>query len=355
VQQPGRAGGEQGAEAELIGEPEESDRALDAQALPVADPDVTDPGPPPAEPEPPGDNDEGDAGPPADQPEPEAGSRNRTARFAWWAVAIILIAVVVLVIYALTRSTEQEDVAHPAPTDAGVMSALASVPRATFDAVGALPPPSVVMVPPSVVKNQPPLVAEGRPEVLFAGADFCPFCAVERWPLIVALSRFGHFAVLHNMQSAPASAFPGIQTFTFTGTSYTSQYVTLTGVELYSDGTDADGVYTRIASLSPDQQALIDRYRSAGSTASLPGSYPFVDIGNKMVTSAAAFSPALLMHLSQAAIAGGLATAQGPAAQAIVAAANQLSAGICAATGQQPARVCASKGVRSASFSLGAH
>ena len=47
---------------------------------------------------------------------------------------LLVVAVVVLVIYALTRSTEQEDVAHPAPTDAGVMSALASVPRATFDA-----------------------------------------------------------------------------------------------------------------------------------------------------------------------------------------------------------------------------
>jgi hypothetical protein len=317
----------------------------------MADPDVTDPGPPPAEPAPP----DGGAGggPRPDQPAPEANSRNRTARFAWWAVAVISAAVVVLVIYALTRSTEQEDVAHPAPTDVGVVSALGSVPRATFDALGSTPPPTVTLVPPTVVKGQPLLAAAGKPEVLYVGADFCPFCAAERWPLIVALSRFGHFGTLHNMQSAPASAFPSIQTFTFTATTYASRYVTLTGVELYSDGTDADGVYTRIASLSAQQQALIDRYRSAGSTGALPGSYPFVDIGNRMVTSAAAFSPALLMHLSQATIAGSLAGAQGPAGQAIVAASNQLSAGICLATDQQPARVCASKGVRSASLALG--
>lgn len=320
----------------------------------MAEPDVTDPGPPPAEPGSPDGGGEGDAGPRVDQPAPGTSSRNRTARFAWWAVVIISIAVVVLVIYALTRSTEQEEVAHPTPTDAGVVSALASVPRATFDAVGATPPPSVAMVPPAVVKDQPQLAAAGKPEVLYVGGDFCPFCAAERWPLIVALSRFGHFIALHNMQSAPASAFPGIQTFTFTGTSYTSRYVTLTGVELYSNGTDADGVYTRIASLSAQQQALIDRYRSAGSSGTLPGSYPFVDIGNKMVTSAAAFSPALLMHLSQAAIVGDLAAAQGPAGQAIVAASNQLSAGICLATDQQPVRVCSTKGVRSASLSLGA-
>lgn len=319
----------------------------------MADPEVTDPGSPPQEPASPDEGGEGDPDPRED-PAPAPATRNRTAQFAWWAVVIISIAVVVLVIYALTRSTEQEDVAHPAPTGPGVLSALASVPRATFDAVGGTPPPSVAMVPPTVVRDQPPLTADDKPEVLYVGSDFCPFCAVERWPLVVALSRFGHFGLLHNMQSAPLSAFPSIQTFTFTGTSYTSRYLTLTGVELYSDGTDADGVFTRIGALTAQQLALIDRYRNAGSTGALPGSYPFVDIGNKTVTSSAAFSPGLLMHLSQATIVGDLAAAQGPAGQAIVAAANQLSAGICLATGQQPVRVCASEGVRSASLSLGA-
>lgn len=313
---------------------------------------MTEPGSPPAEASPKGEG-EDDTGPRKDRPSPEPISRNRTARFAWGAVVLISIAVVVLVVYALTRSTEQEDVDHPTPTAPVVVTALTSVPPATFDAVGATPPPSVTMVPPTVVKEQPLLTAAGKPEVLYVGGDFCPFCAAERWPLIVALSRFGRFTTLHNMQSAPASAFPGIQTFTFSRTAYTSRYVTLTGVELYSDGTDADGVYTRIATLSAQQQALIDHYRSVGSSGTLPGSYPFVDIGNKAVTSAAAFSPALLMHLSQADIVGDLAAAQGPAGQAIVAASNQLSAGICMATGQQPVKVCSSKGVRSAALSLG--
>ena len=49
------------------------------------------------------------------------------------------------------------------------------------------------------------------------GAEFCPFCAAERWPLIVALSRFGRFTTLHNMQSAQLSVFPAIQTFSFVG------------------------------------------------------------------------------------------------------------------------------------------
>lgn len=279
--------------------------------------------------------------------------RNRTARFAWGAVVVILIAVISLVVYALTSTTPAQSEAHPAPTAAGIVSELSSVPAATFDSVGATPTPSVPMVAPTVLVGQPPLTASGKPEVLFVGAAFCPFCAAERWPLIVALSRFGRFTRLHDMQSAPNSVFAGTQTFTFADVSYTSRYVTLTGVELYSDGTDVNGTFTRIASLTPGQQALVDRYRGAGPPGTLPGEFPFVDIGNRLVTSTASFSPAVLSRLSQATIAGDLAQAQGPAGQAIVAAANQLTAGICMSSGQRPARVCASRGVRSAAATLG--
>ena len=143
---------------------------------------------------------------------------------------------------------------------------LTSVPRTTFDAVGATTTPPIPLQAPTVLAGQPPLAAHGRPEVLFVGAEFCPFCAAERWPLIVALSRFGHFGRLYNMQSAPQSVFPGIQTFTFWGTTYTSRYVTLTGVELYSDGTDADGSFARLDTLDAAQQAVLDRYRGAGTS-----------------------------------------------------------------------------------------
>ncbi len=295
---------------------------------------------------------------PADQPatddrstpvQPAPPSSNRTTRFAWGAIAVILLAVIVLVIYALTSTTPAQSVAHPSPTAAGIVSQMSTVPAATFDSVGGTPTPAIPTVPPTLLVGQPPLAAGGKPEVLYVGAAFCPFCAAERWPLIVALARFGTFTTVRNMQSSPNSVFPAIQTFTMAGTRYTSRYVTLTGVELYSDATDADGVFTRIASLTTAQKALVARYGGLGS----PGTYPFVDIGNRLVTSTSTFSPAILVRLSQATIAGDLAQAQGPPGQAIVAAANQLTVGICLATGQQPAGVCASRGVRAAALTLG--
>lgn len=298
--------------------------------------------------------DDGD-GPPAPAPPPQDGPlpvpANRTATFAWVAVLVILVGVIALVVYALTDTTPAQSVAHPAPTATDVVGQLSAVPSATFDDVGGSTTPSVSMTPPTLLTGQPPLTSAGKPEILFVGADFCPFCAAERWPLIVALSRFGRFRHLANMQSTPQSVFPGIQTFTFTGTTYTSPYVALTAVELYSDTPGANGVFTRIDTLDPAQQALVGKYRGT-ATGALPGSYPFVDIANRAVTSTAAFSPTLLLHLSQATVAGDLAQAQNPAGQAVVAAANQLTAAICLATRQRPGRVCASKGVRDAAATL---
>ena len=305
---------------------------------------------------------EGDQDPPASQPDAQAVAgapaptptpQTRTVRFAWGAVVVILIGVVVLVTYALTDATPAQQVAHPPATSAGTLTQLASVPLATFDAVGATTTPPVSLQAPTVLEGQPPLVAGGKPEVFFVGAEFCPFCAAERWPLVVALSRFGRFTRLYDTVSSPASVFPSIQTFTFTGSTYTSPYVTLTGVELYSNGIDANGAFARIAALTPAQQALVDRYRSPAASGAPGSDYPFLDIGNTMATSTSAFSPTLLVHQSQAGIVGALAQAQVPEGQAIVAAANQLTAGICQATGQRPTRVCTSAGVRAAATAMG--
>jgi len=278
--------------------------------------------------------------------------RNRTARFAWWAVAVIIVAVIALVTYALSDTPVTQQTVHRSVAAGDVTAQVANVPPGVYDAVGT-DAPDTTLVPPTVLTGQPTLTAAGKPEVLYVGAEYCPFCAAERWTLIAALSRFGHFSQLKNMQSAPLSVFPGTQTFSFVGASYSSRYVAFVGVELYSDAVDAEGAFSRIATLTPVETLAVARYgKRPGPTAS-PGTFPFVDIGNRVVTSTSGFSPAILVKQSQAAIAGGLNQADDPITQAIVASANDLTAGICAITGHQPGSVCTSKGVRDASAALG--
>jgi hypothetical protein len=277
--------------------------------------------------------------------------RNRTAQFAWGAVAVILAAVIALVTYALTDPPVPRQTVRRATTAPDVVAQLAKVPPSVFDAVGASAP-DTTLVAPTVLSGQSLLRAGGKPEVLYVGAEYCPFCGSERWPLIVALSRFGYFTGLKNMQSAPLSVFPATQTFSFVGSTFTSRYLSFVGVELYSDAVNAEGAFARITTLTPVEALALARYGSRRGSGASPGTYPFVDIGNRMVTSTSAFSPAVMVKQSQAAVAGGLSQADNPITQAVVASANQLTAGMCAVTGQQPVRVCTSKGVRDAVTSL---
>ncbi len=287
--------------------------------------------------------------------------RTRSAVLAWSAVVVILLGVVGLVTYALTHVPTPATVTQTARTSPAVLTTLSTVPTTTFDAVG-VTVPGTELVAPQVVDGQPVLTSGGKPEVFVVGAEYCPFCAAERWPLVVALSRFGRFTALHDATSSSSSVFPGTPTFSFAKVRYSSAYLTFTGVELYSSQIGADGTFIRIATLTPAQAALVAHSTGAAGTSS--GSAPFVDVAGRLVTTTSAFSPALLADQSQAQIAGDVAalpagrstprsSATPPTGQAIVAAANQLTAGICASTGQQPASVCSSKGVRIADQSLG--
>ena len=40
----------------------------------------------------------------------------------------------------------------------------------------------------------PALTSGGKPEMLYIGAEWCPYCAAERWAMAVALRRFGTFS-----------------------------------------------------------------------------------------------------------------------------------------------------------------
>jgi hypothetical protein len=147
--------------------------------------------------------------------------------------------------------------------------------------------------------------------------------------------------------------FPDIQTFSFVGSTYSSRFLAFAAVELYSDAVDAQGAFTRIATLAPVQALAVAHYGERPGTSASPGTFPFVDIGNRMVTSTSGFSPAVLVKQPQEGIAGGLTQATDPVTEAVVATANQLTAGLCAVTGQRPESVCAGKGVREAAASVG--
>ncbi len=74
---------------------------------------------------------------------------NRTARFAWGAVVVILVAVVVLIVYALTDAPVTQLTVHRATTSSSVMAEAGQGPRSPSSTPSAAPPPTPSSWPPT--------------------------------------------------------------------------------------------------------------------------------------------------------------------------------------------------------------
>ena len=68
--------------------------------------------------------------------------------------------------------------------------------------------------------------------MLYEGAEYCPFCAAERWAMVMALSKFGTFWGLKLTNSSVSDFAPDTATFSFYGSTYTSKYLAFKPVEL---------------------------------------------------------------------------------------------------------------------------
>ncbi len=199
-----------------------------------------------------------------------------------------------------------------------------------------------------------PLTSGGKPEIVYVGADFCPYCAALRWPLIVALSRFGSFSGLSPARSGIANGagqaepYPATPTWTFYGSAYSSPYLTFTAVETNTSVPDATtGGYTALQTPTGAQQALMAKYDPSSGI-------PFVDIGNAYVqlSTLAPYGPQSLQGKTWSQITAALRDPSSALAKQIDASANYLTAAICKVTGNQPATAC-TPAVRSLQGRLG--
>jgi hypothetical protein len=255
--------------------------------------------------------------------------RNRVL-LASGAVVVVIAVVVGFIVFKANSKPATSSGPSNGPTGTALSQVIAqttSVPASTLAAVGA----GSVTTPPKAVTG-PALTSGGKPETLYIGAEYCPYCAFERWGMVVALSRFGTFAGLHTVHSSSTDVYPNTPTFTFHGSTYTSKYVTFTPVEETTNVPQGNG-YTPLQSPTPAQQALLNKYDPSGSI-------PFVDFGNKYTIVGASASPQVLAGKSWQTIASSLHDPASPIAQAVLGTANYMTAALCKMTSNQPASVC---------------
>jgi Domain of unknown function (DUF929) len=265
--------------------------------------------------------------------------RNRLL-LAGGAVVVVVAVVLVFVLLEGGNGSSGGSTASPGPTGTALTTLttqVTSVPDTALAAVGS----GAVTARPSTISGAA-LTSGGKPEMLYIGAEYCPYCAAERWAMIVALSRFGTFSGLATIRSAAhngagqAEPFPSTPTWTFANSSFTSKYLTFTPVEEYTNIPDpSTGGYTTLMNLTSEQQALITKYDAANQ-----GAIPFIDFGNKFMSVGATYDPGVLSGLTWSQIATDLHTPTSSVAKSVLGAANYTTAAICGITNDQPAAVC---------------
>jgi len=255
-------------------------------------------------------------------------------------VIIILAVFGYLIFHGNSRSSSKTNSAttqtgdKPAP--ASLINQIANVPEKTLDQIGV----GLTESQPIPIKA-PSLTLNNKPEIFFQGADFCPYCATERWALIQALSRFGTFSNLQETHSSTTDVFPGTKTFSFYKSSYTSQYISFVPLEMYTNIASASGGYTVLETPTKSEQALINKYNNSPYVpADEAGSIPFIDYANQFLTVGATYSPAVLQGLSRHQIANDLYNPNSKVAKGVDGAANTITAVICKITNNHPANVC---------------
>jgi hypothetical protein len=217
-----------------------------------------------------------------------------------------------------------------------VLTEITSLPQSEFDSIGQGSASNLIKPVSGTVLTG----ATGKPEVFYEGAEYCPYCAAERWAMIIALSRFGTFTGLQTTTSSSTDIYPNTVTFTFRSATYTSQYIDFRPVET------SDRNQSPLQTPTSAEQVLVSRYDSAGTI-------PFVDFANRYTFTGAMYSPDLLggMHWQDVAVA--VQNPDSTQAKAIVGSANLITAAICRITGDQPAAVCSTASVQALEKKLG--
>jgi hypothetical protein len=257
-------------------------------------------------------------------------------------VVLLVIAAIIGIFFFLSKQSTSD--VSPTPTtqaaaSSAVLQAVTNVSPAVFASVGTggqekvLAPLKGSTTPPAL--NGP----SGKPEFFYAGADYCPFCAAQRWAIVVALSRFGTFSKLNQTTSSATDSFPNTATFSFYQNVYTSQYIYFDSLEQTTNQPDGAGGYTALQTPTAEQQNLIQTYDGPPYLTSA-SSIPFIDIANQYAMQGANYSPQVLATLSMEDIANKLSDPSSDVTKGIVGSANYLTAAICLVTNEQPASVC---------------
>jgi hypothetical protein len=298
-----------------------------------------------------------------------AANKRRSNKTSFTVIGIVIVIAAVFIVIAVTSGSKPPKTAPNGvasgqdPVAASItrmVDPVATIPISVYNSVGVYGQ----TLPEIVTKGQAALTSASLPQVLYVGAEYCPYCAMTRWSIVAALSRFGTFKNLKMTSSANSDG--NIPTFSFLRSTYTSPYFVFTPYE------SLDRNQNTLQATPSWATALYTKYDGNEQTAAPAAPFnpgrvgiPFFDFGNKLISSGA---PGFLNPVYDALTGGGPASTTAAAAAIIansmhdpstaeasaigakylIALANYFSANICTLDGGKPANVCGSSGVMAA-------
>jgi hypothetical protein len=304
---------------------------------------------------------------------PPAHSTGRTAGIFGGAFVVCAVVVIFLVSLLSGPSGTAGSAVPFRPAPAAYVTAVTTVSPSQLAAaglgVGQASPTGVFVATPKQALIKDP--GTGLPVLVYVGAEYCPYCAASRWPLTIALSRFGKFTGLEIGASSPVDAYASTRTLSFAKATYTSPYLVFDSNELVSNvcavkivsNTCPEDNYTAIKTPSVRDQKLFTTYDTAPYFQTT-GGIPFLDWGGVWVSSGSLYLPntinlgdsttALGWHpMSWQEIINNIqATPLTPAAEAILGSANLYTGAICTMTHGKPGSVCDTPVVKQAEKAL---
>jgi hypothetical protein len=283
-------------------------------------------------------------------------NQNQSNMRQWLLVGGALVIIVIIIGGFIFLSNQQSGGSTGGSTKASsqVFNAVTNVDSNVLIAVGT----GGVQNPLHAVSGPPPILVgpTGKPQFLYIGAEYCPYCAAERWSTVVALSHFGTFDKLYQTTSSSSDIYPSTPTFTFYtghygGSFYTSKYVDFVPVETQGNVADSSGNYATLQTPTTEQENILNTYDVPPYTTQ-SGSIPFISIANQFIMTGASYSPQDLQNLQWQDIANSLSDPTSQVAKDILGTANYMTAAICMTTHQQPGNVCNSEVIQKIEQSL---
>jgi thiol-disulfide isomerase/thioredoxin len=262
--------------------------------------------------------------------------RRATGRLA----AVLLPVLLSLTLTAGTASASTPGGPGIFPLAPGSVALVENIPAATL-LHAATAQPRVAQAPTPLPPGTSALTSNGKPEILYVGANYCPFCAAERWVIVMALSKFGTFRGLEGTSSSASDINASTPTFTFYGSSYKSRYLSFVAVETKGNIAGSSGQYPTLQTLAAGQLALIRKWDAPPYVPSeYAGAVPFLYMAGRYIVIGSQFDASPIAGWTFTAAASYVTSGSNPTSKGVEAAAGQLTASLCVLTHNRPASVC---------------